>query len=148
MLLDDPAYGHVWQQTTHGVVAVSQHAHHHSVRKWGCDFQQPVYQGMFLNITVPQVCASRLDRLRCIGRFFQQHHTDTGHPKRPHFLNGSLDVWMSRGRFRRLSGIKGIVLLLRAGDQVLLLSFFTPAYRLAAALTRSAFSPGLACAAP
>jgi hypothetical protein len=44
--------------------------------------------------------------------------------------------------------IQSIVLLLRAGDQVLLLSFFTPAYRLAAALTRSAFSPGLACAAP
>jgi hypothetical protein len=42
----------------------------------------------------------------------------------------------------------GIVLLLRAGDQVLLVSFFTPASRLAAALTRSAFSPGSACAAP
>ena len=42
----------------------------------------------------------------------------------------------------------GTVLLLRARDQVLTLSFFTPAYGLAAALTRSAFSPGSACAAP
>ena len=41
-----------------------------------------------------------------------------------------------------------IVLLLRSWDQVLSVSFFTPAYRLAAALTRSAFSPGSACAAP
>jgi hypothetical protein len=43
---------------------------------------------------------------------------------------------------------RGIVLLLRAGDQVLTSSFFTPAYGLAAALTRSAFSPGSAFAAP
>jgi len=42
----------------------------------------------------------------------------------------------------------GTVLLLRAGDQVLSVSFFTPAYGLAAALTRSAFSPGSAFAAP
>ena len=40
------------------------------------------------------------------------------------------------------------VLLLRAGIQVLSVSFFTPAYEVAAALTRSAFSPGSACAAP
>jgi len=45
-------------------------------------------------------------------------------------------------------GAAGIVLLLRARDQVLSVSFFMPAYRMAAALTRSAFSPGSACAAP
>jgi len=43
---------------------------------------------------------------------------------------------------------KGTVLLLRAGDQVLPLSFFTPASRFAAGLAKSAFSPGSACAAP
>jgi hypothetical protein len=37
----------------------------------------------------------------------------------------------------------GTVLLLRAGIPVLLVSFFTPGYGVAAALTRSAFSPGV-----
>jgi hypothetical protein len=49
---------------------------------------------------------------------------------------------------RRDCFLRSTVLLLRAGDQVLLVSFFTPAYEVAAALTRSAFSPGSACAAP
>lgn len=44
--------------------------------------------------------------------------------------------------------VEGTVLLLRSWDQVLSVSFFMPAYRMAAALTRSAFSPGSACAAP
>jgi len=44
--------------------------------------------------------------------------------------------------------VTGTVLLLRSWDQVLSVSFFMPAYRMAAALTRSAFSPGSACAAP
>ena len=49
---------------------------------------------------------------------------------------------------RAISRAAGTVLLLRSWDQVLSVSFFMPAYRMAAALTRSAFSPGSACAAP
>jgi len=61
-------------------------------------------------------------------------------------LGGSRLLW--GGLIHTAVGLAGIVLLLRAWDQVLSVSFFTPACRMAAALTRSAFSPGSACAAP